>query len=121
MNPAKPATDEEIANNSLIANAIMTFSEYYLAYKLAADPNQDTRLILMDRSLSTERASLLYETRKTGFLKAKSTILGYKAGNDANPIELNDLIIARQHVSNQALSLPPARADYLRTRNHLPP
>ena len=115
VNPSKPATDEEIANNSLIANAIMTFSEYYLAYKLAADPNQDTRLILMDRSLSTERASLLYETRKTGFLKAKSTILGCKASNDSSPIDLNDLIIARQHVSNQALSLPPARADYLRT------
>jgi hypothetical protein len=40
VNPAKPMTDEEIANNSLIANVIMTFSEYFLAYKLAADPAQ---------------------------------------------------------------------------------
>ena len=59
INPAKPMTDEEIANNSLIANSIMTLSEYYLAYKLAADPAQDTRVILLDRSLSTERSILL--------------------------------------------------------------
>jgi hypothetical protein len=114
INPAKPLTDEEIANNSLIANAIMTFSEYYLAYKLAADPNQNTRVILMDRSLSTERASLLYETRKTYFWNAKSSILGYRPSNDDSPIDKNDLTIARQHVFNQALALPPPRADYLR-------
>jgi hypothetical protein len=114
LSPAKSLTDEEIANNSLIANAIMTFSEYYLAYKLAADPAQDTRIILMDRSLATERASLLYETRKTDFWKAKSALVDYKAGNDDIPIDKNDLAIARQHVCNQALALPPPRADYLR-------
>jgi hypothetical protein len=115
VNPAKPMTDEEIANNSLIANAIMTFSEYYLAYKLAADPAQDKRIILMDRSLSTERASLLYETRKTGFWNAKTTLVGYNTSSDESQIDKNDLIIARQHVSNTALGLPPARSDYLRT------
>ena len=114
INPAKPLTDEEIANNSLIANAIMTFSEYYLAYKLAADQTQSTRIILMDRSLSAERASLLYETRKTDFWSVKSAILGYRTSDDDSPIDKNDLIIARQHVCNQALALPPPRADYLR-------
>ena len=84
VSPAKPLTDEGIANNSLIANAIMTFSEYYLALKLATDPGQKTRVILMDRSLSTERASLLYETRKTSFSHAKSTLLGYQASGDAH-------------------------------------
>ena len=85
INPAKPTTEEEIANNSLIANAIMTFSEYYLAYKIAADPNQKTHVILMDRSLSTERASLLYETRKTNFWKAKTALVGCKASGDDTP------------------------------------
>jgi hypothetical protein len=115
VNPAKPMTEEEIANNSLIANAIMTFSEYYLAYKIAVDPNQKTHIILMDRSLSTERASLLYETRKTGFWKAKTALVGCKASGDDTPIDKNDIIIARQHVSNTALGLPPPRSDYLRT------
>jgi hypothetical protein len=115
VNPAKPMTDEEIANNSLIANAIMTFSEYYLAYKIAADPNQKTHVILMDRSLSTERASLLYETRKTGFWKAKTALVGCKASGNDIPIDKNDIIIARQHVSNMALGLPPPRSNYLRT------
>ncbi|MBN1245435.1 hypothetical protein JXA31_07575 [Candidatus Bathyarchaeota archaeon] len=114
INPSKPVTDEEIANNSMIANAIMTFSEYYLAYKIAADPNQTTHVILMDRSLSTERASLLYETRKTDFWNAKSTLLGYAASSDESPIDKNDLALARQHVCNQPLALPPPRADYLR-------
>jgi hypothetical protein len=115
VNPAKPMTDEEIANNSLIANVIMTFSEYYLAYKIAADQTQDTRVILLDRSLSTERASLLYETRKTGFWNAKTALVGCKATSDDIPIDKTDLIIARQHVSNTALGLPPPRSDYLRT------
>jgi hypothetical protein len=115
VNPAKPMTDEEIANNSLIANVIMTFSEYYLAYKLAADPAQDVRVILLDRSLSTERAILLYETRKTGFWNAKTTLVGYKPSGADIPIDKNDLIIARQHVLNTAWGLPPPRSDYLRT------
>jgi len=116
INPAKPVTDEEIADNSLIANAIMTFSEYYLAYKLATGINQKTRIILMDRSLSTERASLLYETRKTDFWNQKSTLIGLRdSKGEDNPIDKNDLIIARQHVLNKGLGLPPARADYLRT------
>lgn len=113
VNPAKPATDEEIANNSLIANAIMTFSEYFLALKLATDPEQNIRILLMDRSLSTERASLLYETRKTTFWHAKSTILGYEV--DGVPIDRSDLTLARQHISNGGLGLPPPRADYLHT------
>jgi hypothetical protein len=113
INPSKPVTDEEIANNSMIANAIMTFSEYYLAYKIAADPNQTTHILLMDRSLSMERASLLYETRKTDFWNAKSTLLGYSASGD-EPLDKNDLAIARQHVCNQPLELPSPRADYLR-------
>jgi hypothetical protein len=115
INPSKPLTDEGIANNSLIANAIMTLSEYYLAYKLATDQKQNIRVILMDRSLSTERASLLYETRKTTFWHAKSTILGYQTTVDEAPIDRIDLTIARQHICNQDLGLPPPRADYLPT------
>ena len=114
VNPAKSLTDEEIANNSLIANAIMTFSEYYLAYKLATDPSQNIRIMLMDRSLSTDRASLLYETRKTDFWIAKSTLVGYKLDEAESPVDKGDLTIARQHLWNPGLGLLPARADYLR-------
>ena len=112
--PSKPATEEEIANNSMIANTLMTFSEYYLAYKIATNTNQNTQVLFMDRSLSTERASLLYETRKTDFWNAKSTLLGYTTNNNDPPIDKNDLALARQHVCNKSLALPPSRADYLR-------
>jgi hypothetical protein len=109
---SKPLVDESIISNAAIANWIMTFAEYYLAYKLAIDPNQNMRIILLDRSLSIERASLLYDTSKSDLWKAKSSIIGYKIDNE--PFDINDLTIARQYVCNQALGLPPPRADYLR-------
>ncbi len=115
LDPEKTMTDEEIANNSMIANTIMTFSEYYLALKLAMDSTRDTHIILMDRSLSTERANLMYETRKTGKAgawQAKCTQIGYEI--DGTAVDQNDLIIARQHIVNKGLGLPPPRADYMR-------
>ena len=111
MNPNKLLTDESIIDNATVANWIMTFAEYYLAYKLATDPAQNIRILLLDRSLSIERASLLYDTSKHEFWKTKSNIRGYKI--DDTPIDDNDLTIARQCVCNQALNLPPTRADYL--------
>ena len=112
LSPNKPLTDGDVANNTVIANSIMTFSEYYLAYKLAADAAQSTRIILLDRSLATERASLLYDTGKTDLWRGKSSILGYEV--DGVHLDVNDLTIARQHVYSVASRLPPPRADYLR-------
>jgi hypothetical protein len=108
----RPLTDESIISNATIANWIMTFAEYYLAYKLAADPNQNIRVVFLDRSLSIERASLLYDTSKVDFWRARSSIVGYKVGGE--PVDINDLTIARQCVCNRALGLPPSRADYVR-------
>jgi hypothetical protein len=108
----KPLVDEAIISNATIANWIMTFAEYFLAYKLTADPEQAIRIIFLDRSLSIERASLLYDTSKYELWKEKSSIVGYKV--DGIAIDVNDLTIARQYVFNQTLSLPPPRADYLR-------
>jgi hypothetical protein len=108
----KPLVDESIISNATIANWIMTFAEYYLAYKLTTDPNQNIRIVLLDRSLSIERASLLYDTSKSDLWKAKSSIIGYKIDNES--FDINDLTIARQYVCNQALGLPSPRADYLR-------
>jgi hypothetical protein len=110
-NPNRPLTDESIIDNSTIADWIMTFSEYYLAYKLALDQEQNIRILLLDRSLSIERASLLYDTSKHEFWRTKSNIRGYRI--DGEPVDDNDLTIFRQYVCNPSLGLPPARADYL--------
>ena len=112
IDPNKPLTDESIVNNSTIANWIMTFAEFYLAYKLAIDPNQNIGIILLDRSLSIERAGLIYDTAKRDVWKAKSSLIGYKVNDE--PIDVNDLTTARQCVCNEQLVLPPPRADYLR-------
>jgi hypothetical protein len=111
LNPNKPLTDESIINNATIANWIMTFAEYYLTYKLAVDPEQNMRILILDRSLSIERASLIYDTAKRELWKKKSSIIGYEI--DGEPVDVNDLTIARQCVCNQALGLPPSRGDYL--------
>ncbi len=112
LNLSKPLIDESIISNATIANWIMTFAEYYLAYKVAADPNQNTHIILLDRTLSAERASLLYETSKRELWKAKSALLGIKI--DDQLIDINDLTLGRQHTNNTDLKIPAARADYLR-------
>ncbi|MEM3153342.1 MAG: hypothetical protein QW629_01355, partial [Candidatus Bathyarchaeia archaeon] len=109
---AKPLTEEAIISNATVANWIMTFAEYYLAYKLVTDVEQKFRIILMDRSLSIERASLLYDTSKRALWEAKSNILGYQI--DGDPIDTNELTIARHFVCNERLGLPPPRADYIR-------
>jgi len=108
----KPLIDESIISNATIANWIMTFAEYYLAYKIASDPNQNTHIILLDRSLSAERASLLYDTSKRELWQAKSALIGYIIDNQS--IDTNDLTLGRQHIINPNLKIPPARADYLR-------
>ncbi|MEM4704507.1 MAG: hypothetical protein QXJ02_05500 [Candidatus Bathyarchaeia archaeon] len=105
------ATEESIVNNSAIANWIMTFAEHYLAYTFAANTDRGARVILLDRSLSIERASLIYDTAKRELWKAKSSLVGYVV--DGEPIDVNDMAIARQCVCNEKLGLPPPRGDYL--------
>jgi len=112
VNIAKALTDESIVDNSIIANSIMTFSEYYLALKLAMDRQKPPGLILLDRSLSAERASLLYDTSQTELWRAKSALIGQEV--EGIRVDANDLLIARHHICNTSLSLPPPRADYLR-------
>lgn len=110
--PSKPLIDQTIINNATIANWIMTFAEYYLAYKLISDPEKDIRIVLMDRTLSGERASLLYNTSKRELWKIKSNLLGLEI--DGVPIDINDLSYGRYCIVNYKLGVPPPRGDFLR-------
>jgi hypothetical protein len=112
LSVSKPLVDETIITNATIANWIMSFAEYYLAYKLITDPAKEIRIVLMDRALSAERASLLYDTSKRELWKAKGSLIGYDV--DGVPVDVNDLAYGRYCIQNLALGLPPARADYLR-------
>ncbi len=111
VSPNKPLTDDSIISNATIANWIMTFAEYYLAYKLATDTRQDVRIILLDRSLSNDQASLIYDTAKRELWKTRSNLIGYNIDDES--VDMNDLTIARQSVCNRELGLPPPRGDYL--------
>ncbi len=112
ISPNQLLTDETIIDNTTIANWIMTFAEHYLAYKLATDSRKDIRIIMLDRSLSIERASLIYDTGKRDLWKSRSSIIGYEV--EGEPITPDDIMIARQLLSNQTLGLPPPRGDYLK-------
>jgi hypothetical protein len=109
----RPLTDEAIVNNSTVANWIMTFSEFYLAYRLAREEDPP-RILLLDRSLATMLASLIYDTSRRKLWKSNGALVGLEV--DGLPIDINDLAYARHHLDNPALDLPPPRGDYLRYR-----
>ncbi len=113
MSLSKPLTDEAIANNSTIPMWIMTFSEYYLAYKLATE-RDGPRIIFLDRSLATSLASLIYDTSKRPLWKTNGSLYGLDV--DGVPIDVNDLAYGRHHIDNPQLDLPAPRGDYLRYR-----
>jgi hypothetical protein len=109
---SKPLVDEAIISNATIANWIMSFAEYYLAYKLITDTDRNIRILLMDRTLSGERGSLLYDTSKRELWEAKGSLIGLEV--DGVLIDKNDLAYGRYCIRHPVLGLPPARADYLR-------
>lgn len=109
----RPLTDEAIANNSTVANWIMTFSEFYLAYRLAREEN-GPRILFLDRSLATMLASLIYDTSRRKLWRTNGALVGLDV--DGLPIDINDLALARHHLDNPSLDLPRPRGDYLRYR-----
>ncbi len=109
---SQPLVDETIINNATIANWIMSFAEYYLAYKLITEQERPVQILLMDRTLSGERASLLGDTSKRELWETKGSLIGFEV--DGTPIDVNDLAYGRYCLRNPSLGLPPARADYLR-------
>ena len=106
----KTLTDETIINNSTIANWIMTFSEFYLAHKLATQ-EKDLKILLMDRSLLTMVSSLIYDTRRRKIWDA-SAFIGLEV--DGEKIDQNDILYNRYRIINKDLRIPAARGDYLR-------
>ena len=106
----KPLTDDTVVNNSTIANWIMTFSEFYLAYKLATS-KEPPKIILLDRSLLTMVSSLIYDTRRRRIWDA-SALIGLEVNGEK--IDANDVLYNRYRIVNKNLKLPAPRGDYLR-------
>ncbi|TMI42778.1 hypothetical protein E6H23_03950, partial [Candidatus Bathyarchaeota archaeon] len=110
---ARPLTDEMIANNSTIPAWIMTLSEFYLAYRLAKEPDPP-RIILLDRSLSSTFPNLIFDSSKRQLWMSNGALHGLQLDNI--PLDVNDLAYARYHFYVPELQLPPARGDSLRYR-----
>jgi len=108
----KPLTDESIVNNSAIASWIMAFSEIYLAYKLASNPEENIKILFLDRSLTCMQTSLMWDTSKRKRWKTHGSLFGFEV--DGEPIDINDLAFGRHRVVNKSLGIPAPRGDYLR-------
>ena len=103
-------TEESILDNTNISKSLMTFSEFFLAYRLASTKKVD--LILMDRSLTNMYSSLLYDTSNRKNWINDCSLLNYEIDNV--PLDVNDFTLGRHHIIHELLDLPPARGDYLR-------
>ena len=108
----KPLDDKAVFDNSRIADWIMAFSEFYLAYRLIVD--EEVRILLMDRTLSGEHSALISDTAHGQRLREKSGLCGYDL--DGRPVRMEEMIYCRYRFINKTLDLPPPRGDYLRPR-----
>jgi len=106
----RPLTEQAVVDNSTIASWIMTFSEFYLAYRMVVE--EDVKVLLLDRSLSVTLNSLTYDTSRRSRWAAEGALHGVEV--DGVPVDVNDLAYARHHIVNPALGLPAPRGDYIR-------
>ncbi|MFX1491697.1 MAG: hypothetical protein ACFFBU_05505 [Promethearchaeota archaeon] len=108
----RPLSDQYIINNSSIADVLMTFSEYFLAYRLAISPVQKIQILLLDRTLGGSYSSLLYDTARRFGWNRNLGMLGVHV--DGTPITEEDFLYCRHRIINSQFRLPPVRGDFLR-------
>lgn len=108
----RPLSDQYIIDNSSIASFLMTFSEYFLAYRLATSPVQKTRILLLDRTLGGGHSSFLYDTARRHKWERNMSLLGFSI--EGTKISMEDLAYCRHRVVNDDLGLLPSRGDFLR-------
>ena len=107
---SRPLTEQAVVDNSTIASWIMTFSEFYLAHHLVSAEN--VQLLLLDRSLSSTRTSLMYDTSRRQRWKSECGICDLEV--EGMPFDTNEIELARHRILNQELGTPTPRGDYLR-------
>jgi len=106
----KPITEQGVVDNSTIANWIMTFAEFYLAYHMVAA--EKVRILLLDRSLSNMRINLMYDTSRKRRWRTDCAICDLEV--DRTPFDINEIELARHRIINERLGTPTPRGDDLR-------
>lgn len=104
--------DKALLDNSKIADWIMVFSEFYLAYKLIVEDS--VRILLMDRSLSGEHSALIRDTSKRRWAERNCKLNGMVVAGQE--VSAKQLFYGRARFLNSDLDLPPPRGDWLRLR-----
>jgi hypothetical protein len=93
-----------------VPQALMHFSEYYLAHtELQRDDN--IRVLLLDRSVSGDIAHISWKMREQ-IRDGKLSLLGLKTSRGI--VTKTDLELGRMLIENGGLNLPPARSQFLK-------
>ena len=89
--------EDVILDQSNIAESVMIFSEYFLAYKtLIETQDPEAHILLLDRSIAGDHSSLIARTQKQILWRKTVNLLGYELqrGN-FRPFDENDFFLAR--------------------------
>lgn len=89
--------EDVILDQSNIAESVMLFSEYFLAYKSLLDiPQAEAQLLLLDRSIAGDHSSLIARTQKQILWKKTVNLLGYELQEEnSRPLNENDFFWGR--------------------------
>ena len=88
--------EDVILDQSNIAESVMLFSEYFLAYMTLLEDQDSAQLLLLDRSIAGDHSSLIARTQKQVLWKKTVNLLGYQLKKtSARPFDENDFYWAR--------------------------
>ena len=89
--------EDVLLDQSNIAESVMLFSEYFLAYKtLIESKDRSAQVLLFDRSIAGDHSSLIARTQKQILWKKTVNLLGYSLKNThSRPFDENDFYWGR--------------------------
>lgn len=102
-------SEDIILDQSNIAESIMLFSEYYLAYKsLLRNIEYPTQVLLLDRTLAGDHSALIARTQKQILWKKTVNLLGYQVkGFEDSPVNEKDYYWGRWYFTDNTDPIRP--------------
>ena len=88
--------EEVILDQSNIAESVMLFSEYFLAYMTLLESNSEPQILLLDRSITGDHSALIARTQKQVLWRKTVNLLGYQLKDSkARKFDENDFFWGR--------------------------
>lgn len=96
------SSEDVLLDQSSIADSVMLFSEYFLAYRtLVESTDPKAHILLLDRTISGDHSALIARTQKQVLWKKTVNLIGYKLKSTKwRPFDENDFFWARWFMAN---------------------